>query len=121
MREVRKGLYLALCAGGTLLAWYHGVQWIAQWTAAGGNLLNVPAFFFNFFRDSFVPNPAASFVTVDLIGSWFTFLVFVLPEAKRLGMRHGWAYFVAASTIGTCFALPLFLYNRERRMAETGV
>ena len=118
MSEVRKYLYLGLSIAGLVLAWSHGIPWTMQWLADGGNLLNIPAFFHDFFVDAYVPNHAASFITIDLVGSWFAFLVFVFPEAKRLGMRNAWAYFLAACTLGNCFAFPLFLFNRERALSR---
>ena len=118
MTTIRQTLYLILAIGSLVLAWYHGIQWTIEWTNNGGNVLNQAAFFVDFFGDAYAPNSAASFITIDLIGSWFTFLVFVLPEAKRLNMRFGWGYFIAASTLGNCFAFPLFLFNRERALAR---
>ncbi|MCA8977472.1 MAG: DUF2834 domain-containing protein [Planctomycetes bacterium] len=117
MENLRQNAYLVLAVAGLLLAWYHGLQWTMAWLDEGGNLLNQAAFFGDFFGDAYTANHAASFITVDLVGSWFAFLVFVLPEAKRLGMRFGWGYIVAACTLGNCFAFPLFLFNRERALA----
>jgi hypothetical protein len=112
MVQLRLAAYAVFATAGLVLPWIYGIQWVA----AGGNILN----FYSFFHDSFVPNGAAAFVTIDLLISWFTFLVFVLPESKRVGTPNGWIFFVLASTVGNCFAFPLFLFFRERRLAEMG-
>ncbi len=120
MRALRQGIYLLLAIGAALWAWSHGVAWTLQWLEDGGSLLDQVAFFRDFFRDAYRANHAAGFITIDLVGSWFAFMVFVLPEARRLGMRFGWGYIAAACTIGNCFAFPLFLFNRERALATRG-
>lgn len=117
MGQIRQALYLILAVLGLVWCWWNGAMWTMQWLDNGESLLNVKAFFLDFFTDAYQANHAAAFVTVDLIGSWFTFLVFILPEAKRHGMRFGWAYFLAACTLGNCFAFPLFLFFRERALA----
>jgi len=33
-------------------------------------------------------------------------------------MKYWWAYLIATMTVGLSFALPLFLYFRERKLEE---
>ncbi len=64
---------------------------------------------------------AAPFATWVISGfSWDLMItatasaVWMGREAKRLGMRgYGW-HFLAIFVVGMCFALPTFLYRRER-------
>ena len=55
-------------------------------------------------------------VAVDLTVSVIVFWVFVFFEAIRLQMKHPWAYLLATVLVGLSFALPLFLYFRERKL-----
>jgi len=116
---IRQTLYLALAFVGLIWAWSNGLPWTIDWFLEGPSPLNLPLFFYEFFNSAYVANPTAAFLTVDLLGAWFTFLVFVLPEAKRLQMSHGWLYFLIACTLGVCVAMPLFLFFRERLLDNT--
>jgi hypothetical protein len=44
------------------------------------------------------------------------FWVFVFVEASRLEMKNPWLYLLATLLVGLSFALPLFLYFRERKL-----
>ena len=115
---IRQSLYLVLAIVGLFWAWSHGLPWTITWFVEGSNPANVPLFFYEFFNSAYIASPTAAFLTVDLLGAWFTFLVFVLPEAKRLKMPYGWVYFLVACTLGVCFAMPLFLFFRERTLSN---
>jgi hypothetical protein len=54
---------------------------------------------------------------IDIIVSAVVVIAFVLIEGQRLRVRHLWAPIVGI-LVGVCFALPLFLYLRERRLDE---
>ena len=116
---IRQVLYLFLAFTGLIWAWNHGLTFSLQWLTDAPNPWDVPQFFFDFFYSAYVASPTAAFLTVDLLGAWFTFLVFVLPESKRLNIHVGWVYFLIACTLGVCFAMPLFLIHRERVMQAT--
>jgi len=49
------------------------------------------------------------------------FLIWSFVEARRLTMPYWWIYALLTFSIALAFALPLFLLNRERRIAETAV
>jgi len=49
-----------------------------------------------------------------LLISSVVFVGFLLRESRRYSIAHWWAYLVALATVGLSFALPLFLYARER-------
>ena len=53
---------------------------------------------------------------MDLTISVIAFWVYVFVEANRSGMKHPWIYLLATLLVGLSFALPLFLYFRERRL-----
>lgn len=116
MAALRHTLYVIIAVASTIAAWWHGVAWIGE----SGNILNLPSFFL----DSYHSGSAAAFVTIDILAAWIVFMLWVVPDAKRIGLgaKAGWLYF-ALSFIGTCFALPLYLRAREKHLvgaAETG-
>jgi hypothetical protein len=55
-------------------------------------------------------------VAVDLLVSVIVFWVYVFAEANRLQMKNPWLYLLATLLVGLSFALPLFLYFRERKL-----
>ncbi len=61
--------------------------------------------------------PILTFFAVDLLITAVVFWIFLSQEARRSHMRHGWIYIVATLLVGPSFALPLFLYFRETRLA----
>ena len=81
----------------------------AQYVAQGGNLFDIVAFF----SLGFV-NPASSSLTVDLLIAFTAFVLWTVPESRRLGMRAGWLYPILGVVIA--FAFPLFLFHRERHL-----
>lgn len=107
--SLRHALYVAIAVAATIGAWWHGFAWIME----GGNILNLPSFFL----DSYRSGNAAAFLTIDILAAWAVFLLWVVPDATRIGLgaKTGWVYF-ALSFVGTCFALPLYLRARERHL-----
>jgi hypothetical protein len=83
-------------------------------------------FFFQFFKangfqlglllQQALINPVSIAFTVDLILSIVVFWFYLFAEANRLQMKNAWLYVLASLTIGLSFALPLFLYFRERQL-----
>jgi Terpene cyclase DEP1 len=100
-------LYIALALFGLVTTWLHGFAWIA----AGGNILNLPSFFI----DAYNSGSAAAFLTIDILIAWGVFMIWVVGDAKKIGLGagNGWL-FLALSGLGTCFAFPLYLVVRER-------
>jgi hypothetical protein len=54
---------------------------------------------------------------VDLAISFLVLLAWAGWDARRLGVRGWWVIVPAAFLVGLCFALPLYLLMRERRLA----
>ncbi len=63
-------------------------------------------------------NPIAAATLVDFTISCLVFWPFLFSEARRHGMRRPLFYVAANCLIGLSFALPAFLYMRERAMAS---
>ena len=65
----------------------------------------------------FANNAFIAFVA-DLSISIVVFWIYMFAEANKLQMKNAWLYFLASSLIGLSFALPLFLYFRERQLEK---
>ena len=63
-------------------------------------------------------NTASRSVTADLLFFSLSATVWMLIEARRLGMRWPWLYVVFSLLIAASAMYPLFLINRERALAK---
>lgn len=73
---------------------------------------DMPLFFGQLFQ-----NHVSAFFGIDVIISSFVLWLFVFSEGRRRGMKHLWIYIICNLAIGVCFALPLFLFFRERNLS----
>lgn len=71
----------------------------------------------DFIGDWVGSGPAVSSLTIDLLVVAVAGSVFIVAEARRLGMRHAWLYIAGAAVTAFAFTFPLFLANRERLLA----
>ena len=55
-------------------------------------------------------------VAMDLMISVIVFWVYLFAETNKLQMKNPWLYVLATLLVGLSFALPLFLYFRERQL-----
>ncbi|MEX2253252.1 MAG: DUF2834 domain-containing protein [Thermoleophilaceae bacterium] len=69
--------------------------------------------------DQLTENAAAAAVLADATVSSIVFWVWMSREAPRVGVRSWWTFVVANLLVGLSFALPLFLYYRERRLSAS--
>lgn len=60
--------------------------------------------------------PAVSSIGVDLLVVAVAGAVFIVAEARRLGMNRAWLYIVLSAVTAFAFTFPLFLAMRERRL-----
>ena len=100
-------LYLILCVLGTLLPCSQLFPFLAQ------HGFNVPLLIEQLFA-----NRISGFFGLDVIVSSVVLWIFVLSEGRRQQMKHLWIYLVCNLAVGVSLALPLFLYMRERRIAQ---
>jgi len=80
----------------------------------GANGLNIPLLVGQLFA-----NNISAFFAVDLIISIIVFWFYMVAEANKLQMKNWWLYLLASLAVGLSFALPLFLYFRERKLQST--
>lgn len=102
-----KTLYLTLCFLGLILPYWQFVPWLLQ------NGLHMSLFFRQLFA-----NRISAFFGMDVFVSAATLLVFMRIESSRLRIAGRWQPVVALLFVGVSLALPLFLYMRERNLAQ---
>jgi Terpene cyclase DEP1 len=69
-----------------------------------------------FWQDTLV-NGSSRFITVDLLFLGLTVIVWMVLEARRLRMPGVWLYVVGGLLIAISLTVPLFMIQRERRLA----
>jgi hypothetical protein len=95
--------YLVLAIAGLV-----GTFILNAWTVVEGR---------NYFGDIFGSGPAVSSIGVDLLVVAIAGAVFIVVEARRLGMKRAWLYIALSLVTAFAFTFPLFLAMRERRLA----
>jgi hypothetical protein len=70
----------------------------------------------NFLGDWVGSGSAVSSLTVDLLVVAIAGGVFIVLEARRLGMKRGWLYLVLSGLTAFACMFPLFLCMRERTL-----
>ena len=103
-----KNVYLVLAILGFLAPYYFFVQVPPE------DLLNLPALIQPLFANDFMRG-----IGMDLTVAVITFWTYVFVEARRLQMKNFWLYLLATLLVGLSFALPLFLYFRERQLEKS--
>lgn len=102
-------LYLALAVAGAVLPWLANLDYIRE---SGG------AFDIAHFVAQANANPAAASLSRDLGIGATAVVVWMVSEARRLQMRGLPWVLLSCVTLAFACAAPLFLYLRERRLAE---
>ena len=100
-----KNIYLVLAIIGFVAPYYFFLQVPPE------DLLDLPALIQPLFANDFMRG-----IGMDLTISVITFWTYVFVEARRLQMKNPWLYMLATVLVGLSFALPLFLYFRERKL-----
>jgi hypothetical protein len=101
----RKNIFLALAILGFIAPYFFFVQVPPE------SALDIPALLQPLFANNFMKG-----VAMDLTVSVIVFWTFVFVEGSRLQMKNPWVYLLATLMVGLSFALPLFLYFRERKL-----
>ncbi|GAA4357498.1 DUF2834 domain-containing protein [Microbacterium rhizosphaerae] len=96
--------YLGLAIAGLIGTWYFNVLAIIQVR--------------DYLRDLATSGPAVSSFGIDLLVVAVAGSIFIIVEARRLGMRFGWLYVVGAALTAFAFTFPLFLAMRQQRTTE---
>jgi Terpene cyclase DEP1 len=99
--------YLLFAVAGAVVPWFFNIKFVVD----SGELITPHGLI----AGGFV-TPLASSLTSDFLIGTTPVLVWVVVEARRLGMRHWWVYLLLTFLIAFAFACPLFLFMRERRL-----
>ena len=94
--------YLVLAVAGLV-----GTFLLNAWTVVAGR---------DYLGDVFGSGPAVGSIGVDLLVVAVAGAVFIVVEARRLGMKRAWLYIVLSLITAFAFTFPLFLAMRERRL-----
>lgn len=108
-RTVLCVFYGALALVALVATWSQNLAYFAGGGAAAGGA---------FLADLRV-NPASRSISVDIALLFLAAAVFMVLEARRLGIRFVWAYIVGGMLIAISVTFPLFLVARERKLAES--
>jgi len=100
-------LYGLVALGALIGTWSQNLAFLAQ-PDSGGIL--------GFIRAT-APNHAAASIGIDLGFMCVAAFVWMVVEARRLGIRFVWAYIALSLLIAVSVMFPLFLLARQRRMA----
>ena len=73
-----------------------------------------------FVRSGFEGSPILGSLASDFWVGSAASVIWMAVEGVRTGMRRVWLYLVLTFLVAWAFALPLFLFARERHMARTG-
>ena len=63
-------------------------------------------------------NAASRSITVDILFFLLAAVIWMIAEARRIGMRFVWVYIALAFCIAISVTFPLFLFARELKLAE---
>jgi hypothetical protein len=99
--------YGAFAAAGAVVPWYYNLRFMRE-----SEELLTPQ---RWLAEGFV-TPLAGSITSDFLIGTIPILVWMLVEAKRLGMRHLWVYVLGTFLVAFAFTCPLFLLMRERHL-----
>ena len=72
-----------------------------------------------FWRETLV-NPASASITVDIFFFALAANLWMILEARRIGLKWVWAYVLAGALVAVSVAFPLFMLQRERVLASRG-
>lgn len=104
-----KWIYLALAIAGAVLPWLANIEFIREYGSS---------FDLGLFVQLANANPAAGSLSRDLAIGATAVVIWIVQESRRLEMRGlAWVLLCSVTVAFACGA-PLFLYLRERRLAE---
>lgn len=100
-------VYLLLAIAGICSTWYFNIHFMME---HGADIRD--------FIQAVTLNDAAMSIAYDISIIGIAFLFWSYGEAKKLGMKNWWIYPVLSCGVAIAFGGPLFLYMRERKLAE---
>jgi len=97
-------VYLVISAVGLITAWvFNGIA-----------VMNGESY-----TDAWFGSAVDWVLSADLTVVAIAVVVFMITEARRLGMKRVWLYILLSGITAMAFTFPLFLAMRERKLAES--
>lgn len=106
-RRILIGVYAAIAVVALLATWSQNLQ-----------SMNGSSFPMGFLND-LKANAATRSITADIVLFFLAAVIFMVFEARRLGIPYVWAYIIGGMLIAISVTFPLFLIARERKLAAT--
>ena len=106
--------YLAIAALALVACWR---QNLAFMNVAG---LDLASGFIQFWP-ALLANHATTSITIDILLFGLAAIVWMVIEARRLGIGFVWVYVILAFVIAISVTFPIFLFVRERRLRALGL
>ena len=101
----RKNVYFLLCLLGIVIPYSLFLPWVFQ------NGLD-----WRLFLASLAANRISLFFVADVLVSAAVLVVFMRQKSVRVKIRGSWITVVGLCLVGVSFALPMYLYLREREL-----
>lgn len=108
-RRLRLLFYTFAFALGSVSTWYFNLRYMED---------HEGAFAIGPFVDEAFTTNAGGSLSCDILVAAMVGMVWMVSEAKRVGMKRSWVYVVLACVIAFAAAFPLFLFVRELCLAE---
>jgi Terpene cyclase DEP1 len=106
IRFVKKNIFLLLSLLGLVFPYYFIFKFYGTQNASAMQAIA-----------QLFATPMSAAFNADLLLSLLVAWIFMIFEGKRIGMKTWWL-FLPAALISLSFALPLFLYFRERHLEK---
>jgi hypothetical protein len=100
-------IYALLAAAALVATWTQNLIFMAQPESGGVRGFVAAAF----------ANPAAASIGFDILFLSLAVFVWMVLEARRLGIRFVWVYIALSFVIAVSVMVPVFLIARQRRLA----
>lgn len=102
---VRTATYGLLAVAGLVAGWYYNLQFMQQPGSGWGEWIRLC-----------MANPASASALMDLSFTYLIVDLWMVLEARKIGLRHVWIYILLTVFVSLAFGLGLFLALRERRL-----
>lgn len=100
--------YAVIAAGALIATWSQNIRFMRQHDNGGIT---------GFLEDAWA-NPAAASLSNDLLFLALAAVVWMIVEARRLGIRYVWAYVLLSAVTAISVTFPLFLLARQLKLAQ---
>jgi hypothetical protein len=112
-RKTLRAIYFALAALALIACWNQNFAF------QRANRLGTAETFIEFWP-ALLANHATTSITIDIFLLAVAAMIWMVLEARRLGVRYVWAYVVLGVVLALSVTFPLFLAAREARLEAAG-